>query len=144
MIVRQAFRNLLASKLRLFLTSLAVVLGVGFVVGAFVLGDTINRAFDGVFETANEGTAVQIQGVKTVSETDRQPLPESLLPEIRKVEGVRSAEGAVASISAQIIGRDGEPAGIPGPPALGFNWSDDPELNPTSPPDRPPGRPRTS
>jgi putative ABC transport system permease protein len=130
MIVRQAFRNLLASKLRLFLTSLAVVLGVGFVVGAFILGDTINKAFDGVFETANQGTAVQIQGVKTVSEADRQPLPESLLPVIRQVEGVRSAEGAVASVSAQIIGRDGEPAGIAGPPALGFNWSDDADLNP--------------
>ena len=37
MTVRQAFRNLLASKLRLFLTSLAVILGVGFVVGAFVV-----------------------------------------------------------------------------------------------------------
>ena len=69
MIVRQAFRNLLASKLRLFLTSLAVVLGVGFVVGALVLGDTINTAFDGVFETANKGVAVEVRGVKTVSET---------------------------------------------------------------------------
>ena len=75
MIVKQAYRNLLASKLRLFLTSLAVVLGVGFVVGAFVLGDTINKAFDGVFETANEGVAVQVRGVKTVSDADRQPVP---------------------------------------------------------------------
>ena len=63
MIVKQATRNLLASKLRLFLTSLAVVLGVGFVVGAFVLGDTINSAFDGVFETATKGVAVQVRGV---------------------------------------------------------------------------------
>lgn len=130
MILRQALRNLLASKLRLILTSLAVILGVGFVVGAFVLGDTINKAFDGVFDTANQGTAVQVRGVETVSEQDRQPVPASLLATIQGVEGVRSAEGGVESASAQIIGKDGKPAGVSGPPALGFNWSDDPDLNP--------------
>ena len=129
MILRQAVRNLFASKLRLFLTSLAVVLGVGFVVGAFILGDTINKAFDGVFETANAGTAVQVRGVKTVSDADRQPVPESLLPAIRGVDGVRTAEGSVFG-TAQIIGKDGKPAGLQGPPALGFNWSDDADLNP--------------
>jgi putative ABC transport system permease protein len=129
MIVRLAIRNLLASKLRLFLTSLAVVLGVGFVVGSFVLGDTINRAFDGVFETVNKGVAVQVQGKKTVSEADRQPIAASLLPKIRAVDGVQAAEGSVAG-TAQIIGKDGTPAGIQGPPALGFSWSDDAGLNP--------------
>ncbi len=129
MIARQALRNLLASKLRLFLTSLAIVLGVGFVVGSFVLGDTINKAFDGVFETANAGVAVEIRGEETVSEADRQPVPASLLPTIRAVDGVRTAEGTVFG-TAQIIGADGEPAGVQGPPALGFSWSDDVELNP--------------
>ena len=129
MIFKQAYRNLLASKLRLFLTSLAVVLGVGFVVGAFVLGDTINKAFDGVFETANEGVAVQVRGVKTVSDADRQPVPADLLPVIRRVDGVAQAEGTIYG-TAQIIGKDGKAAGIAGPPALGFSWSDDAELNP--------------
>lgn len=129
MIFKQAYRNLLASKLRLFLTSLAVVLGVGFVVGAFVLGDTINKAFDGVFETANEGVAVQVRGVKTVSDADRQPVPAELLPVIRRVDGVAQAEGTVFG-TAQIIGKDGKAAGVSGPPALGFGWSDDADLNP--------------
>ena len=129
MIRRQALRNLLASKLRLFLTSLAIVLGVGFVVGSFVLGDTINKAFDGVFETANAGVAVEVRGTETVSEADRQPVPATLLPAIRAVEGVRTAEGTVFG-TAQIIGADGEPAGVQGPPALGFSWSDDMDLNP--------------
>ena len=129
MIAKQATRNLLASKLRLFLTSLAVVLGVGFVVGAFVLGDTINSAFDGVFETATKGVAVQVRGVKTVSEADRQPVPATLLPTIREVDGVAGADGSVFG-TAQIIGKDGKAAGLSGPPALGFSWTDDAELNP--------------
>ena len=129
MIAKQARRNLLASKLRLFLTSLAVVLGVGFVVGAFVLGDTINSAFDGVFETATKGVAVQVRGVETVSDADRQPVPATLLPTIEKVDGVASAEGSVFG-TAQIIGKDGKAAGLNGPPALGFSWTDDADLNP--------------
>lgn len=129
MIARQAFRNLLASKLRLFLTSLAIVLGVGFVVGSFVLGDTMNKAFDNVFTTANEGVAVKVRGVETVSEADRQPVPAAVVATVRAVEGVRVAEGAVEG-HAQIIGADGKPAGVQGPPALGFGWSDDRDLNP--------------
>lgn len=128
-ILRHATRNLLANKLRLFLTSLTVMLGVSFVVGAFVLGDTINRAFDDVFATATEGVAVQVRGVEAVSETDRQPVPAELVPRIAAVEGVESAVGEVFG-TAQIIGSDGKPAGIAGPPALGFGWSDDPVLNP--------------
>lgn len=129
MIFTQAFRNLLSSKLRFFLTSLSVVLGVTFVVGSFVLGDTVNAAFDEVFETAGADVAVSVRGVDTVSDLDRQPVPASLVPRIRAVEGVRSAEGTVFG-TAQIIGSDGEPAGIVGPPALGFGWSDDTSISP--------------
>jgi len=67
--------------------------------------------------------------VKTVSEADRQPVPDSLVPVIRGVDGVGTAEGTVFG-TAQIIGGDGKPAGVEGPPALGFNWSDDADLNP--------------
>ncbi len=129
MIARQAFRNLLASKLRLFLTSLSIVLGVGFVVGSFVLGDTINSAFDDVFTTANKGVSVMVRGIETVSAVDRQPVPASVVAKVRAVDGVRAAGGSVEGI-AQIIGADGKPAGVQGPPALGFGWLDDRDLNP--------------
>ena len=45
------------------------------------------------------------------------------------MDGVRTAEGSVFG-TAQIIGKDGKPAGLQGPPALGFNWSNDADLNP--------------
>jgi putative ABC transport system permease protein len=128
-ILRLANRNLLSSKLRLLLTSTAIILGVTFVVGAFVLGDTITRAFDDVFETANDAVAVQVQGVETVSALDRQPVPAAVLPAVRAVPGVAAAEGSVAG-TAQIIGKDGEPAGLSGPPALGFSWTDNEDVNP--------------
>lgn len=124
-----ALRNLTGSKLRVALTSIAIFLGVTFVVASFVLGDTINRAFDDVLSTANQNVSVRVQGVKTVSDLDRQPVPASLLPAIRDVEGVAAADGTTAG-TAQIIGKDGQPAGLEGPPALGFGWTDNAELNP--------------
>ena len=43
---RVAVRGLLARKLRLALTALSIVLGVTFVTGTLVLGDTLNRTFN--------------------------------------------------------------------------------------------------
>ena len=46
---RATWKSLLAKKLRLVLTTLSIVLGVGFVAGTYVLTDTMNAAFDEVF-----------------------------------------------------------------------------------------------
>ena len=50
--LRATLKSLLARKLRLLLSGLAVVLGVMFVSGAFVLTDTLGRSFDAVFAEA--------------------------------------------------------------------------------------------
>jgi len=128
MIWRLAIRNLRASPLRLVLISLAIVLGVGFVGGAFVLADTINKAFDDLFATVDAGVAVQVQGVASVSSADRQPVPESLLAKIAAVDGVASAAGSAGG-TATVIGNNGKAVGRTGPPTLGFGWSDNPKLN---------------
>ena len=43
---RATFKSLLAKKLRLVLTAVSVVLGIGFVSGTYVLTDTMNAAFE--------------------------------------------------------------------------------------------------
>jgi len=128
MIWRLATRNLRASPLRLVLISLAIVLGVGFVGGAFVLGDTINKAFDSLFAKVDAGVAVQVQGVASVSDAQRQPVPASLLPKIQAVDGVASAAGSVGG-TATIVGSNGKAVGRSGPPTLGFGWTNDAKLN---------------
>ena len=55
-------RSLLSHKLRLALTTVAVILGVSFVAGTFILTDTINATFTGVFNAANAGVAVTVHG----------------------------------------------------------------------------------
>ncbi len=52
---RTARKNLYAHKLRLALTALAVVLGVAFMAGTFVLTDTLKHDVDGIFKQTTAG-----------------------------------------------------------------------------------------
>ena len=59
---RATIKGILAHKVRLGLTALAIVLGVGFVAGTYMLTDTMNSAFDGLFREINHGIAVDVSG----------------------------------------------------------------------------------
>ena len=60
---RATLKSLMARKVRLLLTAIAVVLGVGFMAGTYVLTDTLSAAFDDLFTTTTAGIDVQVQGV---------------------------------------------------------------------------------
>src|SRR2546425_10221522 len=110
---RTTIKGLLAHKVRLALTALAVVLGVGFVVGTYVLTDTMNRACDDLFREGNKGVAVQVQAGPKFTATGRggedagspERVPASLVDRIKLVPGVRTAEGTLTGY-AQLVGKD--------------------------------------
>ena len=56
-------KGLLAHKLRLALTSLAIVLGVTFISGSFVLTDTLHSTFSGLFSNIYSKIDFQVRGV---------------------------------------------------------------------------------
>src|ERR1700722_12410268 len=56
-------RGLLAHKLRLALTALAIVLGVTFISGTFVLTDTLNSTFSTLFSSVYRNIDFQVRGV---------------------------------------------------------------------------------
>ena len=59
--LRVSLRNLLVNKLRLLLTVMAVVVGVSFVSGTFVLSDTMVKAFDELYAGLTSGTDVVVR-----------------------------------------------------------------------------------
>jgi putative ABC transport system permease protein len=132
--LRFALKNVLARKGRLVLSGLAVVLGVAFMVGTMVFTDTIQRTFDSLFADVNEGTDVVVRSASAVDDPfggeQRAEIDDEVLTAVRAVDGVRAAFGD-ASGWAIIVGRDGKAinAGA-GPPAIGFAWIDDDDLNP--------------
>jgi putative ABC transport system permease protein len=132
--VRIALKGLLARKLRLFTTSLAVLLGVAFMAGTLVLTDTIGRTFDSIFAEATAGTDAVVRGKSAISldfGTQRARVPASIVDTVRGVPGVADAEGLVEGY-AQIVGKDGKAVGDPGQgaPTFGRNWVTVAALNP--------------
>ena len=61
-----AVKGLLGRKTRALLTGLAIILGVSMVSGTYVLTDTINKAFSGVFQSTYRNTSVVISGKEIV------------------------------------------------------------------------------
>jgi putative ABC transport system permease protein len=91
-------KGLLAHKLRLALTALAIVLGVTFISGTFVLTDTLHNTFSVLFGDVYQKIDFQIRGVAQLgsgANALRNPMPESLLAKVRRVPGVEAADGEV-------------------------------------------------
>jgi putative ABC transport system permease protein len=132
--LKAALRSLLSRKLRLVLSGLAVVLGVMFVSGAFVLTDTLGRTFDNLFAGVYANTDVEVTGEPKIAvselEGEEVPanLPASLVGVVRQVPGVAEAYGQVTADGARVIGADGKVVSTGGPPQFGMNWYDDPLL----------------
>ena len=79
--IKVALKGLAGRKVRALLTALAVVIGVSMVSGTFVLTDTMQKAFDGIFEESYEGTDAVVNGKQLVefSSGGRATVPASLL-----------------------------------------------------------------
>ncbi|MEU7887362.1 FtsX-like permease family protein [Microbispora bryophytorum] len=105
---RTTLTGLLAHRLRLVLTSLAIVLGVGFIAGTFVLTDTIDAGFSQSFAADADKVDVVVTP-KDGAEPDGN-LPESALAAVKAVRGVKDAQPMVSG-DAPLIGKDGKVVG---------------------------------
>ena len=125
-------KGLLAHKLRLVLTALAIVLGVTFISGTYVLTDTLHSTFTGLFSNIYSKIDFQVRGVaqfgKNTPNAVRDPIPQSLLTAVRGVPGVAAADGTVGGY-AQFVGHDGKAITTGGAPTLGFDYTGDPRLS---------------
>ncbi|EWM63906.1 ABC lipoprotein transporter permease component [Micromonospora sp. M42] len=132
--MRATLKSLLARKLRLLLSGLAVVLGVMFVSGAFVLTDTLGRSFDAVFADAYAEVDVSVEAKPKIDVSTAEgmplstPMPASVLDRVKAVPGVADAEGVVAAEGARMIGSNGKVVTSFGPPQLGQNWLGESDL----------------
>src|SRR6476646_1753628 len=122
-------KGLVANRLRFLLTGVAVVLGVAFVSGTFVLTATIQKTFDDLFANIYSHTDAVVRAHERLSSDfgagDRPNIPVSLLTTVRK-----AAAGGIGIDYAQIVGANGKVVGNPGqgPPTLGFAWQTDDRL----------------
>jgi putative ABC transport system permease protein len=121
-----ALKSLWARKVRALTTTLAVVIGVAFVAGTYILTDTTFAAFDEIFEDSLAKTDVVITARDEVrQETGEVPsFGAAVLPKVRRVDGVRVAVGQIFTLGA-FLDSENEQIGTPFAPK--FIASDLPE-----------------
>ena len=119
-------KGLLAHKLRLALTGLAIVIGVMFVSGTFVLTDTLHDTFTSLFNGIYQHVDFEVRGKAAFSGPQgtavRNPIPQSVAQAVRGVPGVEDAEGIVQGF-AQLIAPDGKAVSTTGAPTIGLSFN---------------------
>ncbi|MEU6853670.1 ABC transporter permease [Actinacidiphila alni] len=129
--VRLGLAGLRAHKRRFAGTFVAVLLGVSFLTGTMVMGDTMRAGFGKLFADANSGTDTVVRGadeIKTSGQGARRPVPTDLLAAIREVPGVAAASPDIEG-AGQLLGSNGKKIENRALTTAG-NWIDDPTLNP--------------
>jgi putative ABC transport system permease protein len=125
-------KGLLAHKLRLALTALAIVLGVAFISGTFVLTDTLNNTFSVLFGSVYQKIDFQVRGVAQLgsgANATRNQLAESVLATVRGVPGVAAAEGEVSGY-AQFVAPDGTAIQTGAAPTLAISYDPYKQISP--------------
>lgn len=120
-------KGALARRVRLIHTAAAVALAVSLVSGTFALAATIRVAFRTAASSSPQGAAVLVRSASKFSAQattlpEREPVPESLLPTVKGVPGVRDAWGSVWGF-AQIVDNQGKAITPKGLPTVGSAWS---------------------
>jgi putative ABC transport system permease protein len=129
-VLRAAWRNLLARKLRLLLSTFAIVLGVGFVAGTSIFTDTLDRSFTAIVDgtvgeviirpASEDGGDAQFQGL------DARTLPASVVDQAAGAEGVVRADGNLEVSGVFVVDTEGQLIGGAGAPGIAVNYNDAP------------------
>ena len=122
---RATISGIFARKVRLLLTALAVVLGVTFVSGTYVLTDTLHASLGEIFQQYASGSDLVVAAKHQVGDraTSRQRIPSGLATEVARVPGVAAATPFLIG-DAKLIEKDGKNAIQPlGAVTLGISWA---------------------
>ncbi|MDQ3668973.1 MAG: ABC transporter permease, partial [Actinomycetota bacterium] len=121
-----ALRGLAGRKLRSALTALAIVLGVAMVSGTYVLTDTIDKAFNSIFQESYAGTDAAVTGraadIDFAGDTvEAPPVSASILERVRELPSVEAASGSIVDqTSTKILTKEGKAVNTNGAPSFGF------------------------
>ncbi len=130
-------KSIRANKARFFLTGLAVLLGVAFMAGTFVLTDTIKKSYDDISANVYRSTDAVVRSAQATDSSEqgaaatRGTISASTLATVRAVKGVQAAEPQQLGV-AVVVGHDGRllDANRNRSVPLALAWQDTPALNP--------------
>ena len=121
---RVILKGILGRKARLFITSIAVILGTAFLSGTSVFSATLNRTFDNLFQDVFKNIDGYVRSTEVVEGEfglqERTRIPLEMVEKVRQVPGVADVSPDIQAF-ARIIAKDGKPLGSEGngPPTFG-------------------------
>jgi putative ABC transport system permease protein len=117
------WKNLFARKLRLLLSAFAIILGVAFVAGSFVLTDTIRSAFTGIIRGSTPDVQVAFKGSDDfTSSPDARTIPASVVQAMRTLPGAAAVDGGNEVQNLFVLDKSGHVISGGGAPGLAFDY----------------------
>ena len=111
------------------LTTLAVVVSVGFTVGVLVTTSGLRSTFDNLSEDIYEGVDLAVRPALVFGQQGESGtlVDSGLLDDVRSVDGVAAAIGTVTEFNVIPITAEGKAVTFSGqgPPEIGVGWPDD-------------------
>jgi len=128
-LLRLTLKNIANRKFLFLGTALSVVLGVSFVVGVFIVTDSLRATFDDIADDIAGSIDLRVRSELEFGDRLNAPEVDPALAEgIAGIDGVAAVTGGAAAWNVVIIDPDGEPLQSVGPPQLGVSWSDEENL----------------
>ncbi|QYJ04996.1 ABC transporter permease [Nocardioides panacisoli] len=130
--LRLTLRTLLARKVRLFLSGLAIVLGVAFLAGVLVFSNGIRTTFDGIINGSTPDGLVRVAGADSFSAGEggvsTATLDPAVVTDLADLPEVDRADGNVEGFGMSLLAADGTLVGGTGAPTLAFNYTEAPNM----------------
>ena len=104
--IRASLKSLLARRVRLLLSTFAIVLGVAFVTGILMFSDTLNRSFVALFDSTVGDTVVRPENSEVAQQGavfSTQTVPASLQPTLEEIPGAARVDGMVSATGVYVL-----------------------------------------
>ncbi|MFI5627523.1 ABC transporter permease [Nocardioides sp. NPDC051685] len=133
--LRLTLRNLAAHKVRLLMSTLAIVLGVAFLAGVLTFSHGLDRTFSGIINGSTPDAQVRPANSATAAEAASRPggggaamLGPEAIEKLRTLPEVARADGVVQGAGLYVLDTDDKLVSSSGAPTLAFNHTGTPNL----------------
>ena len=129
---RLTWRNLLARKVRLVMSALAIVLGIGFLAGVLTFSSGLSKTFDGIIQGSTPDAQARPAGTDSFSAMGAggtQTLTPADVDTLASLPEVAQADGSVDGLGLYLLDTDDKLVGTGGAPTLSFNYADTPNID---------------
>lgn len=131
--LKLVLRNILARKMRLAMSALAIVLGVAFLSGVLVFSNGLNKTFDGIIQGTTPDALVRVEGMESFTAGEAGVSSATVTPKVvaalNALPEVDRADGSVDGFGMYVVDADGKLLGGTGAPTLSFNRTDAPNMD---------------